>query len=114
MRISDWSSDVCSSDLGQAYPEFAAVSQPGARDRDRSTMHLHQLPDQGQADPEAAAGAFDRIFGLDEQAEDRARLVGPEAAAMVATGNFDVAPVAARKSVVEGRRGSVRVDLGGR
>src|SRR3546814_3776946 len=31
MRISDWSSDVCSSDLGEVVEEVLLVSQPGQR-----------------------------------------------------------------------------------
>src|SRR3546814_18786783 len=69
MRISDWSSDVCSSDLGQ---------RPGGRGRHR----MDGLPgDERNRDD-------DRI--------DRCR------------------PGEDRKSVVEGKRVSVRVDLGGR
>src|SRR3546814_12509416 len=76
MRISDWSSDVCSSDLVEA--DRLAIGHRVLDDRP------HQL----------------RIFlGLAEAA--RVRNLRPEA-------------VLDRKSVVEGKSVSVRVDLGGR
>src|SRR3546814_8178530 len=51
MRISDWSSDVCSSDLGggkqeeggEPAPKAAALSQPQPPERKR---HRHAQPDQ--------------------------------------------------------------------
>src|SRR3546814_15399198 len=87
MRISDWSSDVCSSDLVARRPGGKAPFEQGARGgiahrrRRRSGQHHHQPA------PLALGGADEvvtRLAGID------------------------------RKSVVEGKSVSVRVDLGGR
>src|SRR3546814_16776287 len=70
MRISDWSSDVCSSDLAKAF------KRPSASGRD---VAFHFCPDCGSSlwwEPErlphligVAAGAFaDRDFPMPEQA----------------------------------------------
>src|SRR3546814_4134701 len=40
MRISDWSSDVCSSDLGRLQHQLAACERPAA------FLHLHMLVGQ--------------------------------------------------------------------
>src|SRR3546814_18840301 len=80
MRISDWSSDVCSSDLGVYRRLFAGL------------------------------GLLDHIV-------HHAFHHGGEAAALGAGGGsqaFALAHVQNRKSVVEGKRVSVRVDIGGR
>src|SRR3546814_10936636 len=83
MRISDWSSDVCSSDLAHAAGHRAHASVlPGrraapvlaARRRGRTAAHLRGGPLRGRV----------------------------------------AAPPGDRKSVVEGKSVSVRVDLGGR
>src|SRR3546814_14055642 len=87
MRISDWSSDVCSSDLEQCGPDkkyrtlVALAGEPGAdgearhelRQHHRQIEHPHEHPQPPRVD------AF-----------------------------------ADRKSVAEGKSVSVRVDLGGR
>src|SRR3546814_17679681 len=77
MRISDWSSDVCSSDLD---------------------LLRDQLLGRRHADVERFGEAPDRVRSL--LAERRVRLVAAD--------ELD------RKSVVEGKSVSVRVDLGGR
>src|SRR3546814_6368736 len=90
MRISDWSSDVCSSDLKEvrwycAVSALAILTLPGA--------------------------AIAR--GADEPAGAAAALSGePQDAAPQAT-QTDIATAEERKSVGEGKRVSVRVDLGG-
>src|SRR3546814_18682938 len=91
MRISDWSSDVCSSDL------LAAVSvdavglvlidrEPRMLDRDRLR---HAVQEEQRAEREADQDALGQI-PEDHQEEGE------------------------RKSVVEGKSVSGRVDLGGR
>src|SRR3546814_18398625 len=76
MRISDWSSDVCSSDLVVLHPEVD--------------------PERAPFEPAAAAHGEVR----------RLRHPGDAEHALVEPGD--------RKSVVSGKRVSVRVDLGGR
>src|SRR3546814_9794832 len=43
MRISDWSSDVCSSDLVQQPIRAAFVDAPGDSERQAARQHLHDL-----------------------------------------------------------------------
>src|SRR3546814_3941276 len=82
MRISDWSSDVCSSDL----PAALGVDMEAMRARRRQPV---EIGDQQQALRCVAGG-------------DGAKVAAD------AIGRED------RKSVVEGKSVSVRVDLGGR
>src|SRR3546814_17346093 len=99
MRISDWSSDVCSSDLHIAYDH----------------------------DDDWAQGFYEGMLRFPvEQSFHAGRnakatlLAGVTSAREVGAGDFiDVALRNAinagdRQSVVEGKRGSVRVDIGGR
>src|SRR3546814_11220311 len=78
MRISDWSSDACSSDLDAGMREF-------------ETHHArkHAADDAGDDREDQIEGADVLVVRRHEPAEDR-------------------------KSVVEGKSVSVRVDLGGR
>src|SRR3546814_15956215 len=87
MRISDWSSDVCSSDLHAviAHDHHRLVAEPGD--------HALGLV----AQPHAVIAVVDR----DAAEEAHGVLV-------------DRQDAADRKSVVEGKSVSVRVDLGGR
>src|SRR3546814_16827685 len=101
MRISDWSSDVCSSDLRslnvrqKLLPLFFRLGGRhcgGRSNRCDSGLNGH----------------LSRSCGLGINAK-------MEALEGVEDERLDVTPVEAdRKSVVEGKRGSVRVDLGGR
>src|SRR3546814_11608777 len=85
MRISDWSSDVCSSDLDGR----AVVATRGDRGLER---HLPKQRDAGVGGELLASALAEEAVGL-------AVLAGE---------------AADRKSVVEGKSVSVRVDLGGR
>src|SRR3546814_11208747 len=100
MRISDWSSDVCSSDL---------VRHAGAGG-DRARQHA-----PGFGHPGAAVGTiYTGLLGLlaltavvlwQSQKWVERRITAPERRAAV--------PAGARKSVAEGKQGSVSVDSGG-
>src|SRR3546814_12811542 len=88
MRISDWSSDVCSSDLPRDYPLAEGAGEVGdlftwpAVVEDRNITGYHSIAVPGHV---AGMGlAWERYGSID------------------------------RKSVVEGKSVSVRVDLGGR
>src|SRR3546814_15559848 len=92
MRISDWSSDVCSSDLQVDLPtEILLDTNPRARRR--ATLRVgrggHQRPDQRAQVPHGGMVADPQRDGVVYPGEDR-------------------------KSVVSGKSVSVRVDLGGR
>src|SRR3546814_11103493 len=85
MRISDWSSDVCSSDL--------AVERFGGEQMERG--------DGGVARADIDPARVERVGE-------------PARARYVARPHGRRQPVRDRKSVVEGKSVSVRVDLGGR
>src|SRR3546814_15701694 len=98
MRISDWSSDVCSSDLKLRYlmvvallPVFAACSKPDKTEPTESTP----VPAEVVASvtpasvPDASVSDSVRTEAMPAEPSDR-------------------------KSVVEGKSVSVRVELGGR
>src|SRR3546814_20683571 len=95
MRISDWSSDVCSSDL--------------------RTGRVHQLPVTNRTRPVTSGGSTGRVVA-GNTARSRQTLVGNHAGQLhdgVQACNAQAAS-ADRKSDVEGKGVSVRVDLGGR
>src|SRR3546814_16385397 len=109
MRISDWISDVCSSDLGEGDREdFRGPRLAGVEQVRESCGEARRL---------ARARA-----GEDEQrtlgGQHRLALGGVEAVQVRRIGrggHWQTHPLTGdRKSVVEGRRLSVRVDLGGR
>src|SRR3546814_2605055 len=97
MRISDWSSDVCSSDLKWAYPP--AQSQPSSS-RARS-------PDAHRRNGTAELLCSGETTTIPSSPGDTgAQLDGSSTSSMKRS--LD------RKSVVKGKSVSVRVDLGGR
>src|SRR3546814_17113394 len=93
MRISDWSSDVCSSDL-------AVAQGRGGRSEPRGA---------GDEAPAAAAAA-----GGDARGRSAAHGAGPAGARRLRAREPAGAARQDRKSVVWGKSVSVRVDLGGR
>src|SRR3546814_14806650 len=98
MRISDWSSDVCSSDLVAGFEKVRAALRAG------EVGLLVQ----------AADGADDGR----QKIQALARAVGPQVPLLqfcsAAELGAAVGREADRKSVVEGKSVAVRVDLGGR
>src|SRR3546814_11831447 len=88
MRISDWSSDVCSSDLLVLRAEQEKAFVAGS-----------DIKEMAFFDHAGAVAYIDRL----RQLCDGVRLLSAPASARID-----------RKSVVEGRSVSVRVDLGGR
>src|SRR3546814_15279275 len=90
MRISDWSSDVCSSDLMAGRDQFGAAEEAGKR------PGIQQHADQ--VDPARHAGDMGQgTAGQQQRHAER-----------------QVAREQDRKSVAKGQSGTVRVDLGGR
>src|SRR3546814_11325576 len=118
MRISDWSSDVCSSDLHDAAgrdqrrggeAELVRAEQRGDRDvtpRAQAAVRLH-------ADAAAQVVEQQRLLGLG-QADLPGRSGVGERRQRRSAGAAFVAGDRARKSVGSGRIVSARVDLGGR
>src|SRR3546814_16419235 len=102
MRISDWSSDVCSSDL---------VGPGQRRNIARRPMHRVAIEKHDRAGP--GRHGLDAAL-LDQQLQ--AQLVrytiflAPQRGLVMIVGRL---PLAARKSVVSGQRVEVRGDLGG-
>src|SRR3546814_20161842 len=122
MRISDWSSDVCSSDLRQRITERTAAGRVQAKARGvkfgrRAALTPHQ---QAEALQRLAAGDPHRtvaaMFDVDQATISRlarrsrgSLIVSAEQTTETPTIGFR----RGRKSVVSGRRGSVRVKRGG-
>src|SRR3546814_17287587 len=102
MRISDWSSDVCSSDLEAADIEIEAM----AENFDRAQLLAIHLKIKCAAN-QVVGGSFAPFF-------DRIEKIGLHGAhassAIVYVGRMDQRD---RKSGVEGKSGAVRVFLGG-
>src|SRR3546814_14724622 len=93
MRISDWSSDVCSSDLPHEHAT------------------LRRKPDNCLRNPAAS----DRRAGSSHPIIDnRAAAAAPQSAGSSHRNAVHSGRRLDRKSVVEGKSVSVRVDLGGR
>src|SRR3546814_15330191 len=108
MRISDWSSDVCSSDLEVVLVELLA----GLVDGVKSDQRILELGRRLAHDRLAVA-----IDAIDVVSADILRCIGHRAAGCrAAVGpllNLAGAIPLARESVVEGTGGAVRVSLGG-
>src|SRR3546814_14219755 len=102
MRIRDWSSDVCSSDLPRAVQ--AALSKAGltAADVDKFIFPTTLKGVEGQLAKSLGIRADAVVGNLASQVGD----TGVGHGLLMLAGD--------RKSVVEGKSVSVRVDLGGR
>src|SRR3546814_15504270 len=112
MRISDWSSDVCSSDLGA--PERDAVKEPEASCYDRPAL------------VETPAARARRMLSMNDPLPDRTTALDLGEAGPFSAERRDLLPRwrqllscereswADRKSDVSGKRVSGRGDLGGR
>src|SRR3546814_12158950 len=103
MRISDWSSDVCSSDL------------PRRRGRRRQLIAFRPVRLARTGRPTAAGHSPPSAFGA--PASPPPKQVGPPAvdpAPPLLLARTLAATTSERKSVVSGKSVSVRVELGGR
>src|SRR3546814_15494858 len=109
MRISDWSSDVCSSDLGADATLFFGV------DQSRSLQHRQMFQKGGQAHLKRFGETFDRRRAVQKAADHgAARWVRERVKDRIERRCFICHMVKDRKSDVWGKSVSVRVDLGGR
>src|SRR3546814_11833107 len=104
MRISDWSSDVCSSDLDHPDAFDAALGRRGLEPRAADLIALDER--HRAVITEVQAGQARRNEA--SKAIGAAKAQKDEATAQALMAEVD------RKSVVEGKSVSVRVDLGGR
>src|SRR3546814_16150271 len=100
MRISDWSSDVCSSDLAEHGRENAQGSHYPCQ---------HRRKGNG-----GAFGTADRCGGLRQSPEGAHDVAGRSDDHLSDHQGQAPGPTEDRKSVVEGKSVSVRVDPGGR
>src|SRR3546814_15889279 len=104
MRISDWSSDVCSSDLRGALDELGPL--------DGQAQHVGQILRHPVVRGHAAVDA--QVCPVDPVGREGGfqivRLIGLR----LERGARDMRLCADRKSVVWGKSVSVRVDIGGR
>src|SRR3546814_11860996 len=106
MRISDWSSDVCSSDLGKTHLMHGIANQVRARDPGAKVAYLSA--EKFMVEFLAALRAKDTISFKQKlrsvdvlMIDDVQFIAGKES-------------TQDRKSVGKGKRESVRVDIGGR
>src|SRR3546814_18763549 len=119
MRISDWSSDVCSSDLRRHTAEVCLKQNRKVRG---AKPHTEEQSAEGAAVAIADIRAERRMTLM-----DLSRRSGVAASTISRIENRQTSPtftvlmkiahglsVPDRKSVVSGKRGSVRVDRGGR
>src|SRR3546814_19151787 len=98
MRISDWSSDVCSSDLGSSPAAIRAGVSRNRRGRSMRSDRHFRISTRSRF--RASARITAESSGSGPAKERSAR---PSGAAVFR----------ARQSVVEGKSGDVRVDFGG-
>src|SRR3546814_11084430 len=98
MRISDWSSDVCSSDLRRPQDRAQGVDQL-----------LAAVVGDGDGQHQGIMTLRRLLGGLDRRAQG-----GWQEVEAAGGADAHLALVHDRKSVVSGKRVSVRVDLGGR
>src|SRR3546814_19088341 len=101
MRISDWSSDVCSSDLATSH-KLKFTRSPS------SLCHPCRAPRSPKYDPAETARR-----PISSPPCDRQLAPSKETDEMRHT-KIEIRSAVDRKSVVKGKRVSVRVDLGGR
>src|SRR3546814_14967627 len=106
MRISDWSSDVCSSDLQDAQRRAHRAAHP-AQMADGGLVAQPRRSEEELFDQDAFRRGRSLAVPFQNKGRDRARplLTGLRAACYAAS--LD------RQSVVLGKSVSVRVDLGG-
>src|SRR3546814_12331979 len=117
MRISDWSSDVCSSDLIPAFRHSACkaadaipIGQVKRRDGGAAPRCMDAFLDLFQTS--GSAGGDDDMRARASQGFGDRR---PAATACTSNeGQFSSTGFLVRKSVVSGKSVAVRVDLGGR
>src|SRR3546814_19018721 len=106
MRISDWSSDVCSSDLA-----LVVVTGGGSMNRDTYDAIQELAVQRGipghSLDEKEVMQAYNYLAANGKAQLEAPKIAGPQLARAIMQ-------EAARKSVVYGKSGSVRVDLGGR
>src|SRR3546814_17307376 len=112
MRISDWSSDVCSSDLHRhrEHDRQQAGGEVGGGQIEEVEVEGEHAESHGEQQPMGAPGKAERVAC--EQGPEEDHCSGDREA--VGDGEFRrQQPDLDRKSVVKGKSVSVRVDLGG-
>src|SRR3546814_12915758 len=109
MRISDWSSDVCSSDLATICFGAAAMKSPICRSRDKMAFGSTRTMRLAMRSPLRSIMAGSRYVFMEAMISRRRTIwKQPAAVSPTTTERLD------RKRVVEGKNEEVRVDGGGR
>src|SRR3546814_19854160 len=112
MRISDWSSDVCSSDLGVRHEEAGGLSSTTGEGVEANVGERRVAI--GNEKMMRRIGISDENWlGTAQEGRAQGRTVMFVAIDGAPGGLLTVADPIDRKSVVSGTSGSVRVDLGG-
>src|SRR3546814_12423895 len=94
MRISDWSSDVCSSDLAEAkYPE-ATREEPEAKASAKLSKDLKKIFDAYEADDAASVVPLADEMIANEKANAYERSLSTRLAAASLIGEADAQPMA--------------------
>src|SRR3546814_15473882 len=111
MRISDWSSDVCSSDLASAVV-WASEIDLKILVKNIVENAIRYTPEGGRVDLSVHSADSHVVLQVDDTGpgipkEERTRVFDPFYRVL---GNDEVGD---RKGVVEGKSGDVRVDQGG-
>src|SRR3546814_13548126 len=110
MRISDWSTDVCSSDLIRTLLSLWANTGRASAEVKRLAL---ARADEFQRKAEALTALRDTLIDLAERCQGDERPDCPIIAELAAARSASHPESQDRKSVVQGKRVSVRLDLGG-
>src|SRR3546814_19515393 len=116
MRISDWSSDVCSSDLSNRRRPSVGQAIRFGIDLAKSVIQVHGVDARGNVVVRRQLRRDQVVKFFSKQPP---ALIGMEACGSAHYWGRELSglghdPRLERKSVVSGKSGSVRVDLGGR
>src|SRR3546814_17433848 len=111
MRISDWSSDVCSSDLTRLEPDLDDLLWSTVNLFHRATDRIERELDDNE---QAQSRGQREQDGSEVKAVELERLTAEGQTLIERRHAFELMRDQDRKSVGAGKSGSVRVDLGGR
>src|SRR3546814_18309287 len=114
MRISDWSSDVCSSDLAYGSTQCDAYCVGYQLDNEAHNITYNRVEAHHFQESGTAASKYWNGDGFSDERGNHGIRYLTCTAPECTDGGFDLKSTEDRKSVVSGKRVSVRVDIGGR